>query len=111
MAIIDKLQIEALTNAINKYRDTYRIGTQVSRYVSHRKIRYRDNSTYYGLHSHYLIANSSMDASNDVLETLQWQIVICCTFNIVLRSSLFLSENDIFSFTLVLWRGTMPVSV
>ena len=32
-------------NAINKYRDTYRIVTQVSRYVSHREIRYRDNTT------------------------------------------------------------------
>ena len=27
------------------YRDTYRIMTQVSRYVSHREIRYRDNTT------------------------------------------------------------------
>ena len=32
-----------MTNAINKNRDTYRIVAQVSRYVSHREIRYRDN--------------------------------------------------------------------
>ena len=36
-----------MTNAINKYRDTYRIVAQVSRYVSHRDIRYRDNTTPY----------------------------------------------------------------
>ena len=34
-----------MTNAINKYRDTYRIVAQVSRYISHRDIRYRDNTT------------------------------------------------------------------
>ena len=36
-----------MTNAIDKYRDTYRIVTQVSRYVSHREIRYRDNTIIY----------------------------------------------------------------
>ena len=34
----------SMTNAIYKYRDTYRIVAQVSRYVSHRDIRYRDNT-------------------------------------------------------------------
>ena len=33
--------VECTSNAINKYHDTYRIVTQVSRYVSHREIRYR----------------------------------------------------------------------
>ena len=45
-----------------KYRDTYRIVTQVSRYVSHRDFRYRATPTfaiiirfwdYYNLQYHY----------------------------------------------------------
>ena len=47
MNIDMQLQLANLST-IDKYRDTYHIMTQVSRYVSHREIGYRDNTNNHG---------------------------------------------------------------
>ena len=58
------------------YRDTYRIVTQVSRYVSHREIRYRDNTSGYPQSSSHVVAplNGAYSARGAIFRTTKYTV-------------------------------------